>query len=331
MHHADSLNALDANEKIDRTAVREAAGWLVRLHEDRLNQQTLEGISHWRASNPEHERAWQRAQLVNDKFGLIPAQLGLPVLSHASDSSRRRAIKALVLLMTFAPASYIAYRATPWREWSADYATRTGERRSLSLNDGTELELNTDTALDVHFDALQRLIKLHRGEVLVDTGADPRRADEAFRPFLVHTRQGRIRALGTRFVVRRDDDFTRVQVYDGAVEVQPANASTRQVIQAGQQLSFNSHETQLPQPVDPHGADWASGLLIAQQMPLGEFTRKLARYRPGLLRCDPAIANLRISGAFQLDNTDQVLAALPDTLPVNVVYRTRYWVSLTAA
>lgn len=331
MHHADSLNTLDSNDQLDRTAVREAAGWLVRLHEDRLNQQTLEGLSHWRASDPEHERAWQRAQLVNDKFGLIPAQLGLPVLSHASDSSRRRAIKALVLLMTFAPASYIAYRNTPWREWTADYATRTGERRSLSLNDGTELELNTDTALDVHFDAVQRLIKLHRGEVLIDTGADPRRADEAFRPFWVQTRQGRIRALGTRFVVRRDDDITRVQVYDGAVEVQPANAAVRQVIQAGQQLSFSAQKIQLPQPVDPHGADWARGLLVAQQMPLGEFTRELARYRPGMLRCDPAIADLRISGAFQLDNTDQVLAALPDTLPVNVVYRTRYWVSLTAA
>lgn len=255
----------------------------------------------------------------------------MPVLGQVSDSSRRRAIKALVLLMTFMPASYIAYRSAPWREWTADYATRTGERRSLSLNDGTELQLNTDTALDVQFDAAQRLIRLHRGEVLVDTGADPRRADEAFRPFWVQTRQGRIRALGTRFVVRRDHEVTRVQVYDGAVEVLPAHAAARQVIQAGQQLSFSAEAVQLPRPVDPHGADWARGLLVAQQMPLGEFAQELARYRPGLLRCDPAIADLRISGAFQLDNTDQVLAALPDTLPVNVVYRTRYWVSLTPA
>lgn len=331
MHHAESLSPLDSSDKLDRAAVREAAGWLVLLHEDRQNPQTLEGLSQWRVADPEHERAWQRAQLVNDKFGLIPAQLGLPVLGHATDSSRRRAIKALVLLMTFVPASYVAYRSTPWREWAADYATRTGERRSLSLNDGTELELNTDTALDVQFDAVQRLIKLHRGEVLIDTGADPRRADESFRPFWVQTRQGRIRALGTRFVVRRDDDITRVQVYDGAVEVQPRHTATRQVIQAGQQLCFSADAVQLPRPVDPHGADWSRGLLVAQQMPLGEFTRELARYRPGLLRCDPAIADLRISGAFQLDNTDQVLAALPETLPVNVVYRTRFWVSVTAA
>jgi len=331
MHHADSLNGMDQTDKLDRTAVREAAGWLVRLHEERQNPQTLAALARWRASSEEHERAWQRAQLVNDKFGLIPAQLGMPVLGHASSSSRRRAIKALVLLMTFVPASYVAYRHSAWREWTADYATRTGERRSLSLNDGTELELNTDTALDVKFDAVQRLIRLHRGEVLIDTGADPRRADESFRPFWVQTRQGRIRALGTRFVVRRDHDITRVQVYDGAVEVQPANAGARQVIQAGQQLSFSAEAVQLPRPVDPHGADWARGLLVAQQMPLGEFIHELARYRPGLLRCDPAIVDLRISGAFQLDNTDQVLAALPATLPVQVVYRTRFWVSLTAA
>ena len=52
------------------------------------------------------------------------------------------------------------------------------------------------------------------------------------------------------------------------------------------------------------------------------------RYRPGLLRCDPAVAPLRVSGAFQLHDTDAVLAALPATLPVSVRYRTSYWVTI---
>ncbi|HIQ52834.1 MAG TPA: hypothetical protein EYH51_06170 [Pseudomonas pachastrellae] len=86
----------------------------------------------------------------------------------------------------------------------------------------------------------------------------------------------------------------------------------------------------MPQPVDPRGADWADGLLVADRLPLGRFLAELGRYRTGLVRCDEHIASLPVSGAFQLNNTDQVLASLAYSLPVKVVYRTRYWVSVTA-
>ncbi|KAG1060900.1 hypothetical protein G6F40_018041 [Rhizopus arrhizus] len=70
------------------------------------------------------------------------------------------------------------------------------------------------------------------------------------------------------------------------------------------------------------------GVLYANQLRLDAFASELGRYRSGVLRCDPEIAHLRISGAFQLNDTDAVLAALPATLPVQVRYRTAYWVTI---
>ena len=331
MHTADPLTSGQPREQLDRAVIREAAQWLVRLSESAHDPQLAAELAQWRARSEQHEQAWRRAQQVNDKFGLLPPQLGMSVLTERSELSRRRAIKSLVLLMTVLPAGVAGYQALPWREWQADYSTRTGQQRSLTLNDGSELTLNTDTALDVQFDRHQRLIRLHRGELLIDSGADPLQTPERHRPLRVLTRHGGVRALGTRFVVRQQREHTLVQVFDGAVEIEPRSSGRRPQIQAGQQLRFDSRGAGLPQPVDPHGADWAEGVLVADRLPLGRFLAELSRYRPGLLRCDDSIASLPVSGAFQLNNTDQVLASLSYSLPVKVVYRTRYWVSISAA
>jgi transmembrane sensor len=70
--------------------------------------------------------------------------------------------------------------------------------------------------------------------------------------------------------------------------------------------------------------------LIAENMPVGEFVAELARYRPGLLRCDPAVADLRVTGVFSLRGTDRALTNLTLALPLAAVYRTRYWVTVRA-
>ena len=75
----------------------------------------------------------------------------------------------------------------------------------------------------------------------------------------------------------------------------------------------------------------ASGVLSVQQMPLAEFVSELGRYRPGLLRCAPEVAGLKVSGTYQLADTGQILQLLTRSLPVRVEYRTRYWVSIGAA
>ncbi len=328
-----SMEALEARRPIDRAVAREAARWLSCLYSGETNKQDeLAACARWRAANPEHERAWQCAQRLNQKFDVIPPVIGVAALGRPVRVDRRTAIKAFMALIISAPVGYVAYRAIPWREWTADYCTNAGERRTIELDDGTRVQLGTATKIDVHFTEGQRLLVLHVGEILITTGADSHSLSTVHRPFTVKTKHGRIRALGTRFVVRQtDSDSTLVAVMQGAVEIRPKHAGDAQlVVNAGEQTRFSLTDVVAPVPTDPHIADWSRGVLFANKMRLEDFIAELGRYRSGVLRCDPDVANLHITGAFQLDHTDSVLAALPDTLPVDVIYRTRYWVSVMA-
>lgn len=333
MHHAEpvmpatTLNA-DDQRPIDRAIAREAARWLTSLYEGQ-SAEDIAACKRWRSADPEHERAWQRAQRINEKFGIVPPEVGLPALGRKVRVDRRRAIKTLLVLMMAAPVGYASYRYAPWIALSADYRTAKGERREIVLADGSRVHLGTDTSIDVVFDGRQRLLRLHGGEIEVSTGSDS--GQSTYRPFIVQTMHGHIRALGTRFVVRRDEGApnTRVSVIEHAVEIRPQAASDKRIVlNAGQQTRFTEQGIAAIEMADPHVADWVNGVLFANKMRLDEFAAELNRYRPGLLRCDPAVADLRITGAFQLDNTDNILNALPDTLPVEVLFRTRYWVTI---
>ncbi|MCC9596910.1 MULTISPECIES: hypothetical protein [unclassified Rubrivivax] len=82
----------------------------------------------------------------------------------------------------------------------------------------------------------------------------------------------------------------------------------------------------MPPPAD--GALWARGVLAVEDLRLDEFLAELSRYRPGWIRCEPAVAGLRLSGAFMLNDTDAVLDNLARLLPVRVLERTRYWITV---
>ncbi|GAB7525125.1 FecR domain-containing protein [Paraburkholderia sp. 2C] len=340
MHPADDVSSTAADssdlrepQPLDRAVAREAAAWLVRLRED-ASPADVDACARWRAADPEHERAWQRARRLNEKFATLPASVSVRTLGRRARTDRRFALKALAVAFAVGPAGYAAYRAMPWRDWMSDQRTAVGERRFVMLADGTRIDLNTSTAIDIAFTARERRVVLNDGEILVETGRDAGDTSGVYRPFIVETRQGSIRALGTRFVVRNDDasEATRVAVLHGAVEVTPADAPERAtVLDAGQQTRFTATAMDAIEAADRHAGDWSRGVLFADGMRLADFVGELGRYRRGLMRCDPEITDLRITGAFQLDNIENVLAALPRTLPVTVVYRTRYWVTITAA
>ncbi|WP_198089213.1 FecR domain-containing protein, partial [Variovorax sp. E3] len=232
-----------------------------------------------------------------------------------------------------APAGWLAWRASPAREWLADHRTATGERRELRLPDGTRIQLNTATAIDVAYDTKLRLVRLRAGEVWIDTAPDSvASGDPAYRPFVVETAQGRLKALGTRFMARQlEDRRSHVAVLEGAVQVRPDDArGLAVVVRAGEQAGFSASAVDAVTAVGPDADDWSRGVLRARNMRLQDFLAELGRYRPGVLRCDAAVADLRVSGVFQLGDTGPVLDSLPQALPVDVLYRTRYWVTVVA-
>ena len=247
---------------------------------------------------------------------------------------RRRALlgSAAVALLAATGGGIWLDRRSPLMAWSSDLRTGTGERRRFALEDGSDLLLNARSSADLYFSSTQRLVRLRAGALIAQVAAD------ALRPFVVQTAQGTVRALGTRFVVRRDAGDTsggegrsQLEVLAGAVEVRPARAASAPVVvPAGQRVSFTADAVGTLSPVGPGAGAWARGVLYAEEMPLGELLAEIARYRSGVLRCDPAVAGLRVSGAFQLTDTDRILSVLAQTLPVRVDARTRYWVTVSA-
>lgn len=320
--HVDGKGELPA---VERNVAREAARWLLRLGSERATDADIHACEQWRASKAEHEHAWQRAQRVNARFGLVPSALGMATLNRPEFKSRRAALKMLVALVVAGPAGWAAWRADPL-DWSAGYRSAAGERRDLKLADGSTLFMNTASAVDVLFDEETRLLRLRSGEIAVHAVAD---LSTHPRPFIVRTRQGDIEAQASRFCVRQEGSQCRVSVQEGRVRlssgVQPGAFVN---LFAGEQSSLTPEGADAPSPADPHAGDWLRGVLYANALRLDAFAAELGRYRQGILRCDPEIAHLRISGAFQLHDTDAVLSALPATLPVQVRYRTPYWVMI---
>ena len=119
-----------------------------------------------------------------------------------------------------------------------------------------------------------------------------------------------------------------VAVEQGAVRLTARDSGISQVIQAGQGTSMTARRVDAAQAISSDIWGWRQGLLLADGMPLSDFLRQLGRYRHGLLGCDDAAANLRISGAFPLADTDAVLLSLTNSLPVSIHFRTRYWVQV---
>ncbi len=308
--------------------LEEAAEWLMRLSEGGLSDHERAEWERWKASSPERDRAWARAQLLQSKLDGLPPALAMSALDRPSHPERRAALGKLALLLAVMPVGWGSWKLAHTQQWTADYRTRVGERREWVLADGSRITLNTDSAIDVLFDSQQRLVHLREGEILVQT------AQDASRPFLVSTGQGRMQALGTRFTVRELNSRTHLAVLEGAVKVMLAD--NRQVaplvVNAGQRMDFSAQTFGSLTPTDRNVGAWTQGMLMADKMRLADFVAELTRYRRGFVRYDPTIAELRISGAFPISDTQRTLNMLVQTYPVLVSgHLNGYWVTLSPA
>ena len=301
--------------------VEQASEWLMLQWGGDLHGEQRQAFAQWQAADPEHRRAWQRLQHLQQTLGGVPADSARAVLRDAPDSQRRAALKLLGVLLVAGGSGYLVQRSEPWQAAFAEHRTATGEIRHVTLSDGTRLDLNSDSAVDLRFSATERRIRLIRGEILLTSGHDP------LRPLIVETAAGDVQALGTRFTVRELDDGSRVDLYDGRLRVTPLHGAAVQM-EAGDSLWFNPGQSSALPAVDANSSSWTEHRLIAERQPLGEFVAQLSRYRPGLLRCDQAVSGLRLTGVFPLDDTDAILTALERSLPVQVQAVTRYWVTI---
>lgn len=306
----------------DRKSFEAAASWYVQFQSQSPTAAERLAWQQWLNGDPSHQAAWNQMEQLQRSLGALPQDLTRRALS--TTQQRRQVLKWMLVLGGTGYLGWNVQQHTSLGNVWADYRTSVGERRRIVLADGTQIDLNTRTAIDVAFDARQRLIHLREGEVLIHTGKLGGQT-----PFYVETRQGRIQALGTRFTVRQLPDATRVGVLEDRVSVSPADQPNHaRLLVAGESADFDRQNVGLGHGYNGSQAAWVDGQLIVLDARLGDVIDELARYRPGVLQCDLASARLRVSGTFRLDSTDAVLANLQATLPIQVKYFTRYWVSV---
>lgn len=314
-----------ADAPIAPAIVQQASHWLMLHWGGDLTGEQQRRFAEWQAAHPEHRRAWQRLQRLQGTLAMVPGETARQVLRQQPDARRRQTLKLLGLLLMAGGSGYVMQSQLPWRETMADLRSGTGERLQSTLADGSQLSLNSASAVDILFSPSERRIRLLAGELLLDSGKDP-----AGRPLIVETGAGEIQALGTRFSVYEVDGGSRVELYDGELELRPRGADAVR-LQAGQGRWFSAERMGPLTVADANHAAWQQGRLIAERMPLGQFLAELSRHRPGVLRCDPAVAALELTGVFPLADTDRVLTALQQSLPIKVSRLTRYWITVGPA
>lgn len=305
-----------------------AIEWWLKHQEGGLSDASAREWQDWRAADPLHEQAWQRIVAVNQRLaGLVPppqSQLARAALVARGSTNRRRVIQTLTVAAFGAGLAWQLEQRLPWQGWVADARTARGERRRMSLPDGTQIVLNGASALDIEYNPRHRRLRLLQGEVLITTAKD---TEQPARPFAVQTAAGDALALGTRFSVRAlaGGDF-QVAVFEGAVRLTPRLATQGSpVLQAGEQATLSPDGVSPPVPVNEDSTAWTEGMLVARGMALDQMLAALQPYSDATLACEPGVAGLRISGTYPLADVPGVLAVIGALPGLQMRTVTRWW------
>ena len=304
---------------MSRDVARAAAEWLALLESGAATERDHAALQHWRDSHPQHEQTWQKAQTLRQRFSDLPQALAMASLDRPQPG-RRAVLKRTLGVAALVPAAWLISRQLPIEAWRADLHTATGERKRMPLAEGGSLQLNTATAVDV--DQAQRRITLVDGELALNIPGTA--------AMTVQTRYGQLLVSQAEVCVRQLSSGCLVSVLKGAVQVRELSGNLA-TLQGGQQAPLKAGGLGAWVPFDVLQLGWRDGVLTAQNQLLGDFLRELERYRPGVLRWDPRLETLRVTGSFRLDDTDRILNLLASTLGLEVQARMRYWVSLRKA
>ncbi|MFC4314049.1 FecR family protein [Steroidobacter flavus] len=196
--------------------------------------------------------------------------------------------------------------------WLADYRTTAGEQRRLTLADGSEVLLDSATALDVDYSAGVRDVHLLSGQALFHVAHDPSR------PFVVHDGALTATALGTVYAVHHGDDSSKVTVREGRVAVAREDGQ-RLTLGAGEAITA-SNERIVRTLVDTDAVlAWERGVLVFKQAPLAEVVAELNRHRRGhIIIASSRARDMPVSGAFRLSEIDSSLSSLAAVFPIRV-------------
>jgi len=316
-----SVEQFAARVGVAAARIEQALAWQVVFWSGESDTTEQRRFDDWQAAHPDNQRAWEQVRKLEQALSGLPGGIARDTFKRRDAISRRRALQLLGLgglgLLTAGGAHY-----TPTgQRLLADARSGTGEQHHLTLPDGSSLMLNTASAVDLAFDDTRRCVHLCPGsEILLGPVSDPR-------PFVVRTPAGLIHSDSGKLWLRDHGDRVRVASFDGDAILMPEHGAPL-TLRSGEQALMRRDSPGTVTPVDDSALAWTRGLLLAENQRLADFLDELGRYRHGLLRCDPRVADLRLTGTFPLANTDHALDSLAQALPVALRYRTRLLVTV---
>jgi transmembrane sensor len=321
-------STFNAAKALDNHHAEQAIEWMVLFRSGEATPDDYQRFSVWSAADPRNAQIWERMQGVMQRSfapirevnsrapgqtGAVERALSNSMLRPGSSNApaRRKLLRGALVFAAAGVATGVMFnRSMPLAALRADLHTGTGERKHFTLPDGSTLVLNARSAVDIDFSAGLRRVRLMEGELIATVAAD------AARPFVIETEHGSARALGTRFLVRREEQQSLALVLEHSILVR--NGGQELALQTGEAAYFNAAAiTRVAGDVSTRAA-WADGMLVAHDETLAQVIDALRPYRKGYIRVSPAAAKLRVLGAFPLDDTDNLLRSLEQTMPISV-------------
>lgn len=304
---------------VSAAALEQAAAWFARIDRGDLSDREQQAFDGWLAADPGHQRAFARISRTWDALGDLAGTVettpsaGKPAIDGYR-AGRRWALTAVAagLVLALGLGTDLPQRIDA--ELRADAVTAAGEMRTVSLPDGSTVDLNTASAIAVDFGpggTGPRRVRLLRGEAAFDVVKNPDR------PFTVAAGGGTSRVLGTVFTVRTMGDGASVTLLEGRVAVSAADGGAETVLAPNQRVRYGAAgglgdvET-----VDPRSAAaWRRGKLVFRDRALGDVIDELNRYHTGLIRLtDAGLRQRRVNGVFDTRDPVAVVGALETAL-----------------
>jgi transmembrane sensor len=304
----------------NRDPASQAADWLVRLQADNLAPQEAAAFDAWLSASPANIAAYDATLALSREIETNAASLKALTLAQRQTRSlltRRMWLSAGALAAAAVALAVVLPQIEPVTE-PMSVSTQTGGRRTLELADGTRIEMNATTRIEIGLERKLRHVTLAEGQAVFDVAHDPRR------PFVIAAGDRDIRVIGTQFDVRRRAGQLSVTVARGVVEVWPSGGATGRPyrLRAGQRLSHRegSTEAQVIAAAPEEVLGWRSGRLIYRDRPLSEVVADLnQQFERPVTIAEPALADIPVSGVLVLDSQDAVLRRLALLGPIEAV------------
>jgi len=313
-----------------------AAEWLVRREGDGWSDADQAAFDHWVAEEAAHriavirlETVWRKAGRLRvsalrsgeaEASGSVRASTSsarTEVGDGAVDNARRRWLWPAAIAASLALASVPIYRNLTAAE---TYATAVGGFQRFPLADGSRIDLNTNSRLDVAYTKAVRRLDLERGEAFFKVAKNPAR------PFVVHAGAWRVTAVGTAFTVKLRGGDIDVVVTEGRVRIDPpatGGASARPIFASAGQAATATGAAPIVRPLSAAAIDmalsWRDGLLIFEGRPLGEVAAEFNRYNQVQLVVDPSATGVIVDGSFRATNVEGFLRLLRQGFDVQSV------------